>query len=90
MGKATVDKVQKGKQVYRAWEGCNTRGGNGIFWLEPLKSEKGLIIARNTVEFSRKKKDELPEKQHAFESDLIYPLLRCGIRSDGNVHPNLP
>jgi hypothetical protein len=76
VGKATVDKVQKGKQFYRAWEGCNTRGGNGIFWLEPLKSEKGLIIARNTVEFSRKKKDELPEKQHAFENDLIYPLLR--------------
>ncbi len=72
--KASVDKVQKGKQSYRAWEGCNTRGGNGIFWLEVVKSERNLIVARNTTEFSKDK--TLPQKQWVFESDLIYPLLR--------------
>ena len=72
--KATVDKVQKGKQSYRAWEGCNTRGGNGIFWLEVLKSERNLIVARNTPEFSKNK--TLPQKPWVFESGLIYPLLR--------------
>jgi hypothetical protein len=77
--KSTIDKMQNGKQSYRAWEGCNTRGGNGIFWLEVLKSNRRLIIARNTPEFSKKKNEEegkIPEKQWAFESGLIYPLLR--------------
>jgi hypothetical protein len=72
--KATIDKMQKGKQSYRAWEGCNTRGGNGLFWLEALQSERNLIIARNTPEFSKDK--TLPSKQWVFESGLIYPLLR--------------
>jgi hypothetical protein len=78
MEKATIDKMQKGKQFYRAWKGCDTRGGNGIFWLEVLKSERNLIVARNTPEFSKKKKEDgkIPEKQWAFESDLIYPLLK--------------
>jgi methylase of polypeptide subunit release factors len=72
--KSTIDKIQKGKQSYRAWEGSNTRGGNGILWLEVLKSERNLIVARNTPEFSKDK--TLPEKQWVFESDLVYPLLR--------------
>ncbi|MCL4503976.1 MAG: N-6 DNA methylase [Deltaproteobacteria bacterium] len=72
--KATVDKVQNGKQSYRAWKGCDTRGGNGIFWLEVLKSKPNLIFARNTTEFSKDK--TIPEKQWGFESGLIYPLLR--------------
>ena len=72
--KATIDKMQKGKQSYRAWKGCDTRGGNGLFWLEALKSERNLIVARNTPEFSKDK--TLPSKQWVFESDLIYPLLR--------------
>lgn len=78
--KRIIDKIQikREKQSYRAWIGCHTRGGNGIFWLEALKSERGLIIARNTVEFSKNKNKDnyLPEKQWVFESDLIYPLLR--------------
>lgn len=72
--KSTIDKMQKGKQSYRAWKGCDTRGGNGLFWLEALKSERNLIVARNTPEFSKDK--TLPSKQWVFESDLIYPLLR--------------
>jgi hypothetical protein len=33
-----------------------------------------LIVARNTIEFSKDK--TIPQKQWVFESDLIYPLLR--------------
>jgi len=72
--KATVDKIQNGNQSYRAWKGYDTRGGNGIFWLEVLKSEGKLIVARNTPEFSKDK--SIPEKHWGFESDLVYPLLR--------------
>lgn len=72
--KTTIEKVQSGGQVYRAWKGCDTRGGNGLFWLEALKSERNLIVARNTTEFSKDK--TLPEKHWVFENDLVYPLLR--------------
>jgi hypothetical protein len=71
--KSTIDRVQQGKQAYRAWKGSDTRGGNGIFWLEVIQCERELLLARNTPEFSKKKP---PEKKWGFEPDLIYPLLK--------------
>src|SRR5438128_3824555 len=48
ISKATVEKVTLGKQVYRAWKGADTRGGNGILWLEILSGKHGGVVARNT------------------------------------------
>jgi len=73
ISKHTVSKLQRGQQVYRAWKGCDTRGGNGVFWLQVLGQERGLVVARNTPEFSKKKP---PEVTWSFEPDLIYPLLK--------------
>jgi hypothetical protein len=73
ISKATVEKVTSGKQVYRAWKGADTRGGNGILWLEILSGKKGIVVARNTPEFSKKKP---PQMTWSFEPTLIYPLLK--------------
>lgn len=73
VSKTTVEKVTRGKQVYRAWKGADTRGGNGILWLQVLAAKAGLIAARNTPEFSKKKP---PQVTWSFEPDLIYPLLK--------------
>jgi SAM-dependent methyltransferase len=71
--RSTVEKVTAGKQVYRAWKGADTRGGNGILWLDVLASKGGSVVARNTPEFSRKKP---PEVTWSFEPNLIFPLLK--------------
>jgi hypothetical protein len=73
ISKATVEKVTSGRQVYRAWKGADTRGGNGVLWLKILSGKQGLVVARNTPEFSKKKP---PEVTWSFEPGLIYPLLR--------------
>src|SRR5258708_1260080 len=73
ISKATVEKVTLGKQVYRAWKGADTRGGNGILWLQILSGKHGIVVARNTPEFSKKKP---PDVTSSFEQTLIYPLLK--------------
>lgn len=73
ISKETVARVTAGRQLYRAWKGADTRGGNGIFWLEILAGKNDLITVRNMPEFSRKKP---PETKWTLEPDLVYPLLR--------------
>jgi hypothetical protein len=65
--------LTRGVGGYRAWEGANTRGGNGLFWLQVLRTSGGVVYCRNTPEFSKKKP---PEQEWGFEPDLIYPMLR--------------
>jgi len=73
ISKKTIEKIQKGRQEYKAWKGSDTRGGNGLFWLKPLHKKIKTIICRNTPEFSKKKPPEVTE---AFDADLLYPLLK--------------
>jgi hypothetical protein len=73
ISKTMVEKMTVGPQVYRAWKGTDTRGGNGVFWLKILAEKNELIVARNTPEFSRK---EIPDVDWSFEPGLIYPLLK--------------
>jgi len=73
VSKVTVEKLTKGRQAYRGWKGADTRGGNGLLWLQLLSGKSGLVVARNTPEFSKKKP---PELTWSFEPDLIYPLLK--------------
>lgn len=70
---ATLKKLSGGVGGYRAWKGADTRGGNGIFWLQVMHASRGTVLCRNTPEFSKKKP---PQKEWGFEPDLIYPLLR--------------
>jgi len=76
VSKRSADLLLQGQQVYRAWKGADTRGGNGIFWLKILGRKSGLITARNTPEFSTRKTEKPPPKEWVFEEGLIYPLLR--------------
>lgn len=73
ISKKTVEKIQKGRQEYKAWKGSDTRGGNGLFWMQPLHKKMKTIICRNTTEFSKKKP---PEFTQALDADLIFPLLK--------------
>jgi hypothetical protein len=66
----------RGQRFYRAWKGADTRGGNGIFWLELLERSDKLLRARNTPEFSRRKTEKPPQKEWVFEDALVYSLLQ--------------
>ena len=58
---------------YRAREGANTGGANGVYWLKILgKRPDGALLVENLNIGKRK----VPEVRAPIESDLIYPLLR--------------
>lgn len=63
-----------GRSDYRAHEGVNTGGANGVFWLEVLgKRPDGLLIVRNLTEGAKRKVEQVTT---VLEPDLVYPLLR--------------
>jgi len=70
----TILKKVVGKSVYKAWEGANTGGASGVYWIKVLdKLPNGMIIAENLGDVGRKKVRIL---KSIFEPGLIYPLLR--------------
>jgi hypothetical protein len=73
ISKKTIEKIQKGRQEYKAWKGSDTRGGNGLFWMQALHKKMKTVICRNTPEFSKKKP---PEVTQGLDTDLLYPLLK--------------
>lgn len=88
LDKSTFYKIMSGKQHYRAWKGCDTRGGNGIFWLQAVSNDvSSYIVARNTLENSRK--DNIPQLEWAFEKEIVFPLLRGKETSKWKIEPNL-
>jgi len=63
-----------GTSVYKAHEGSNTGGANGIYWVEVVGQRPGgLVIVANITEGARK---VVPRTQAAVETELLYPLLR--------------
>ena len=63
-----------GTSDYRAREGANTGGANGILWVEVLdRPQPGLVRVRNLVESSRK---EIEAVEAVIEENLVYPLLK--------------
>jgi len=71
----TPDSVLKvtGRSFYRAREGVNTGGANGVFWLASVKkTEDGLLIT-NAYNIG---KNKVPERTGVVEASLVYPLLR--------------
>ena len=67
-------KIVLGKSYYRAYEGSNTGGANGIFWLEIVNRRPGnLVVVSNITEGAKR---EVESIQSAIEDGLIFPLLR--------------
>lgn len=73
---AVLAAVQKviGKSEYKAWEGANTGGLNGVYWVQVLRqlNEEELLI-ENLWDVGKIKVEPLKK---AVESGLVYPLLR--------------
>lgn len=71
-----LDAVRKvvGQSDYRAYEGSNTGGANGVYWVEVLSERPdGLVIIRNFTEGAKR---EVVDVVKPVERDLLYPLLR--------------
>ena len=63
-----------GKSLYRAREGSNTGGANGVYWLELVAQRPdGFWVVSNLCELAKIKVEKV---DRAIEPDLIFPLLR--------------
>ncbi len=61
-----------GKTEYRAREGVNTGGANGVYWIEIVDGDDRLLV-ENLDHIGRKK---IQKYRDRVEKDLVYPLLR--------------
>lgn len=87
--KRAVESIRKviGQSVYYdlCREGANTRGANGIFWVEKLiENPDGSVIVANMPEFGRLRVGSI---QGAVENSLLYPLLRGQEATRWNINP---
>lgn len=63
-----------GASDYRAHEGANSGGANGVYWVEILAHRPdGLVVVRNVTEGAKRKVESVTVE---LEPDLLYPLLR--------------
>ena len=63
-----------GPSDYRAYEGVNTGGANGVFWLEILERRPdGILVVSNITEGAKRQVEQVVAE---IEPDLVYPLLR--------------
>ena len=68
--------IQKvlGQSAYKAYEGVNTGGLNGCFWIRVLgKRSNGELLIENLYDAGKIKVQHV---QAVLEPDLVYPLLR--------------
>jgi len=71
-----LDAVQKaiGESTYRAYEGSNTGGLNGVYWLEIIQRNAiGQLVIRNLSDVGKTK---VKQVEKAIEPDLVFPLVR--------------
>ena len=70
---AGIEKVI-GKSDYKAYEGVNTGGLNGCYWIRILKElPGGDLLIENLHDVGKIKVEKV---QAAIEPDLVYPLVR--------------
>jgi SAM-dependent methyltransferase len=63
-----------GPSAYRAYEGCNTGGLNGAYWIRILEHLRdGNLLIENLHEVGKKRVKSI---RTAIEPDFVYPLLR--------------
>jgi hypothetical protein len=68
--------IQKaiGKSDYKAWEGVNTGGLNGCFWIHIIDRLKdGTLLIENLSNVGKIKVEQV---RTVIEPDLVYPLVR--------------
>jgi Eco57I restriction-modification methylase len=68
--------IQKviGKSDYKAWEGVNTGGLNGCFWIQIIERLKdGTLLIENLSDVGKIKVEQV---RTVIEPDLVYPLVR--------------
>ncbi|KAA0272493.1 MAG: SAM-dependent DNA methyltransferase [Acidobacteria bacterium] len=66
--------AETGEPAYRAYEGVNTGGANGVYWVERSDDvSKGKVPIENLHDVGR---SSLPRKFGRVEADLLHPLLR--------------
>ena len=59
---------------YRAYEGVNTGGANGVYWFEVIERvSESLLRVRNMPACGKK---ALPTKEVILEAEFLYPLVR--------------
>ena len=74
--KQALSGIQKviGVSDYKAYEGVNTGGLNGCFWIRVIKKRpNGELLIENLHDIGKIKVNHV---QAVIESDLVYPLLR--------------
>jgi SAM-dependent methyltransferase len=74
--RAALEAMQKvvGRSPYRGWEGANTGGLSGAYWVEILERlPDGKLLIQNLHEAG---KIAVAQVQASVEGDLVYPLLR--------------
>ncbi len=62
-----------GQSEYRAYEGANTGGANGIYWVDILGRDKDNVEIANMHDIGKKKVSSVCV---VIEDTLVYPLLR--------------
>jgi SAM-dependent methyltransferase len=62
-----------GQAEYRAYEGANSGGANGIYWVQIIGKNGNLLEIENLNEIGKK---EIRSVRVEIEQDLVYPLLR--------------
>lgn len=76
MPKQVLSGIQKviGPSDYKAYQGVNTGGLNGCFWIRVLdKRPGGELLIENLHDVGE---IEVKQVQAVIEPDLVYPLLR--------------
>lgn len=75
-GKKALTGIQKviAKSEYRAFEGVNTGGLTGCFWIRVIQEQKdGSLLIENLYDVGKIKVEPVST---SLEPDLVYPLLR--------------
>lgn len=62
-----------GQAEYRAYEGANSGGANGIYWVQIIGKNVNLLKIENLNEIGKK---EIKSVRVEIEQELVYPLLR--------------
>jgi hypothetical protein len=73
--KAALTALRKviGKSNYRGYEGVNTGGLNGVYWVRVIREVPDGVLIENLYDVGKIKVERV---RCAIEPDLLYPLLR--------------
>ena len=76
-----------GKSDYKAYEGVNSGGANGVYWIDiVMERPDGVLIIQNITE--RGKVEGVEQISGAIEPALVFPLLRGRDVKRWKAHPS--